>query len=177
MLISFFTFWILIFDHTQLSDNANQIFFFCFLFSNLIPLITVILLKKMGKIDDMDASKKEQRFLPLLLGIFYAGVGFMVLSNLDAQGLVRGLMFCFMTNTVIIIIITKYWKISIHAMGIAGPLTALWIHGFHSYIIIISIAIMLGWSRVNLRAHNITQVLAGYFLGTLLTWAQLVALF
>ena len=146
MVVSFITFGILIFDKPIISVNAYFIFFSCFLFSNFIPFITVLFLKNTGKISDLDASQKEQRFLPLLLGVLYAGSGFIVLNYLNAGDLVRGLMFCYMTNTIIIIVITKYWKI-------------------------------LGWSRIILKAHNISQVLAGFILGSFLTGIQLLTLF
>ena len=177
MLVSFVTFGILIFDHPIISVNAYFIFFSCFLFSNFIPFITVLFLKNTGKISDLDASQKEQRFLPLLLGVLYAGSGFIVLNYLNAGDLVRGLMFCYMTNTIIIIVITKYWKISIHAAGVAGPLTALWIHGVHSPFVVIFIVSILGWSRIILKAHNISQVLAGFILGSFLSGIQLLTLF
>ena len=177
MVVSFVTFGILIFDHPIISVNAYFIFFSCFLFSNFIPFITVLFLKKTGKISDLDASQKEQRFLPLLLGVLYAGSGFIVLNYLNAGDLVRGLMFCYMTNTIIIIVITKYWKISIHAAGVAGPLTALWIHGVHSPFVVIFIVSILGWSRIILKAHNISQVFAGFILGSFLSGIQLLTLF
>jgi membrane-associated phospholipid phosphatase len=113
----------------------------------------------------------------LLLGVLYAGSGFIVLNYLNAGDLVRGLMFCYMTNTIIIIVITKYWKISIHAAGVAGPLTALWIHGVHSPFVVIFIVSILGWSRIILKAHNISQVLAGFILGSFLSGIQLLTLF
>ena len=177
MLVSFVTFGILIFDHPIISVNAYFIFFSCFLFSNFIPFITVLFLKITGKISDLDASQKEQRLLPLFLGVLYAGFGFIVLNFLNAGDLVRGLMFCYMTNTIVIIIITKYWKISIHAAGVAGPLTALWIHGIHSPFVVIFIATLLGWARIILKAHNISQVLTGFILGSFLTGIQLITLF
>ena len=111
-------FYILLFAHEPISHNALSVLFVCFIFSTFIPITTVLILKKIGKISDLDASQKEQRIFPLMLGILYSGLGFLTLTLLHADALVRGLMFCYMTNTIITIIITRYWKISIHAMGI-----------------------------------------------------------
>ena len=177
MLVSFVTFGILIFDHPIISVNAYFIFFSCFLFSSFITVITVLFLKITGKISDVDASQKEQRLLRLFLDVLYAEFGFIVLNILSEGDLVRGLVFCYMTNTIVIIVITKYWKISIHAAGVAGPLTALWIHGIHSPFIVIFIVVLLGWARIILKAHNIAQVLTGFILGSFLTWIQLITLF
>ena len=173
MIISLGAFGILIFDHIHISENANAIFFSCFLFSNLIPVLTVLILKKTGRISDLDASRKEQRFMPLFLGIVYSGIGFLVLNFLDAGNLTQGLMFCYMINTVIIMAITRHWKISIHAAGVAAPIVALWVHGAHFPILMSGVMILVGWSRVILKAHSVSQVFAGLLLGLFLTWIQL----
>ena len=173
MIISLGAFGILIFDRPHISENAKVIFFSCFIFSNLIPVLTVLILKKTGRISDLDASRKEQRFMPLFLGILYSGAGFLVLSFLNAGNLTQGLMFCYMINTALIMVITRYWKISIHAAGVAAPIVALWVHGAHFPILMSGMMILVGWSRVILKAHSVSQVFAGHLLGLLLTWIQL----
>ena len=173
MLISLAAFMLLIYSSNPIPDNANSILAICFIFSNLIPIATVLILKKTGIISDLDASQKEQRIYPLMLGILYSGLGFLVLTLLQADALVRGLMFCYMTNTIITIIITRYWKISIHAMGISGPIAALWIAGFQYPIIGFIILLSVSYARVILKAHSINQVTAGSIAGLILTYAQL----
>ena len=177
MIISLGAFGILIFDRPHISENANVIFFSCFIFSNLIPVLTVLILKKTGRISDLDASRKEQRFMPLFLGILYSGAGFLVLSFLNAGNLTQGLMFCYMINTALIMVITRYWKISIHAAGVAAPIVALWVHGAHFPILMSGMMILVGLSRVILKAHSVSQVFAGHLLGLLLTWIQLYLFF
>ena len=104
-----------------------------------------------------------------MLGILYSGLGFLTLTLLHADALVRGLMFCYMTNTIITIIITRYWKISIHAMGIGGPIAALWIAGFKFPIIGLIILLSVSYARVILKAHSINQVVAGSIAGLILS--------
>jgi membrane-associated phospholipid phosphatase len=111
--------------------------------------------------------------MPLFLGILYSGAGFLVLSFLNAGNLTQGLMFCYMINTALIMVITRYWKISIHAAGVAAPIVALWVHGAHFPILMSGMMILVGLSRVILKAHSVSQVFAGHLLGLLLTWIQL----
>ena len=178
MIISLVAFYLLLFDGCVLLNyNAAKVLMVCFIFSNLIPIITVLILKKIGKISDLDASNKEQRFLPLTLGIVYSGIAFLMLTYMKADPLVRGLMFCYMTNTLMTIIITKYWKISIHAMGVAEPLAALWIAGFQFPLIAIAILVSVSYSRVLLKAHTGLQVTAGSIAGFVLTYGQLYFFF
>lgn len=177
MIISFVAFYLLLFGKLPTADNAVNALIVCFLFSNLIPISTVLLLKKTGRISDLDASKKEQRIFPLTLGIIYSGIAYLILTYMTADSLVRGLMFCYMTNTVFTIIITKYWKISIHAMGVAAPLAALWIAGFQYPLPAFIILILVSYSRVTLKAHTVYQVMAGSIAGLILTYGQLYIFF
>ena len=39
---------------------------------------------------------------------------------MQASPIVIGLMFCYATNTLLVAFITHWWKVSIHATGIAG---------------------------------------------------------
>ena len=177
MIISLLVYIILIYNNPIIHPNAGGILTTCFLFSNLIPIITVIVLQKYGIILDLDASIREQRIFPLSLGVLYAAIGFIVLTIQNADAIIRGLMFCFITNTVIIILITRYWKISIHAMGVAGLIAALWVNGEQFPLIMGFILVLVASARVILKAHNISQVIAGSFLGMVLTYAQLHLIF
>jgi len=177
MLISLFAFYILLFSRESITANALNVLIVCFIFSNLIPIITVLVLKNMGKISDLDASKKEQRIFPLTLGILYSGIAFLILTNMNADSIVSGLMFCYMTNTIITILITRYWKISIHAMGVGGPIAAMCIAGFQFPLLYFFILLAVSYSRVVLKAHTISQVVAGAFGGFIFTYIQLQLFF
>jgi len=177
MIISLLVYIILIYNNPIIHPNAGGILTTCFLFSNLIPIITIIVLQKYGIISDLDASIRKQRIMPLSLGVLYAAIGFIVLTLQNADAIIRGLMFCFITNTVIIILITRYWKISIHTMGIAGLIAALWVNGEQFPLIMGFILVLVAIARVVLKAHNISQVIAGSFLGMVLTYVQLHLIF
>lgn len=177
MIISLWTFYLLIFAFEPIANNAISVLFVCFIFSTFIPITTVLILKKIGKISDLDASQKEQRIFPLTLGIIYSGIAFLILTYMQADSLVRGLMFCYMTNTIIIILITRYWKISIHAMGVGGPIAALWIAGFHYPISAFFVLVTVSYSRVVLKHHSIMQAAVGSIAGLILTYTQLFIFF
>ncbi len=177
MLISFAAFYLLLFGSEPIAANALNVLLVCFIFSNFIPVSTVLILKKIGKISDLDASQKEQRIFPLMLGIIYSGIAFLILTYMNAEPLVRGLMFCYMTNTIITILITRYWKISIHAMGVGGPIAALWIAGFQFPIPAFLILISVSYARVVLKAHTVLQVFAGSAAGLIFTFIQLQLFF
>jgi len=177
LIISIYTFYFLIYYNAYKTENANQIFIICLLFSTIIPIITVLFLKYKNIITDLDASRKEQRILPLTLAVLYSTLGFISLKYIGANYLVKGLMFCYITNTIITIIITKYWKISIHAMGVTAPISVLYISGYHYILIMSIITVLVGIARIILNAHNLQQVLAGSMLGFILTYLQIYLFF
>ena len=177
MVISTAAFGILTYKAMPAPETPNLIFFISFIFSTALPIGTVIILNKKGIVSDIDASIKEQRIQPLALGIIYFAAGFIILVQLNSPKLVQGLMFCYCMNTALVWLITKYWKISIHAIGITGPLTALWIMGYHFPIIMICLSILVSTSRVILNAHTIVQVTSGLIVGVVSTYMQFQLLF
>jgi membrane-associated phospholipid phosphatase len=118
-------------------------------------------------------SPREGLILLGLGALGYAiGVGTLVV--IGSPTLVTLLMFCYGTNTAAMFAINVYWKASVHAMGIAGPTVAL-IFGFGVLGALLSLLLpLVGWSRIRSKAHTLSQVIVGAFLGYVLTGAQFV---
>ncbi len=173
LIISAYTFYILVYQIEDNLSNKNNIFFICLIFSNIIPIITVLYLKYKKIISDLDASIKEHRLLPLSLGVVYASLGFIFLYNIQANLYVQGLMFSYITNSIIIILITKYWKISIHAIGVTGPFAVLYLFGYKYITLMILITILVCAARIILNAHDFKQVIIGSIFGFLSTFLQI----
>ena len=142
------------------------------IFGALIPISTsLILIKKMHT--DLDITDRTKRTVPLIFAICSYLLGFLMLLWYGAPDIVSVLMLIYGTNTLLILIINFYWKISIHAMGIAGP-TAAFIFTFGPLGIIVGLIIpLVMWSRLKLKKHTPSQVIAGSLLGLLSTWIQL----
>lgn len=70
-------------------------------------------------------------------------------------------------------VITQFWKISIHASGISGPATFL-THQLGVGMIPFALLILpISWARIKLKAHDIYQVMAGILVAIVLTYVQL----
>ena len=176
MVVAPFTFALLTYTGEEHSSN-HIIFFTAFFFSTLLSTITVIYLKRSGKITDLDASIREQRVQPLVLGAIYHGIGFLILWYLNAAPIIQGLMFCYAVNTAIVWLITMKWKISIHAIGLGGPLVALWFHGIQYPFGMAASLVLVCMSRIILKAHTPLQVLTGAGLAMSLAYIELSLLF
>jgi membrane-associated phospholipid phosphatase len=144
----------------------------CWIFGAFLPILTsLILIEKMHT--DIDITDRTKRTLPLFYAVCSYLIGFFILYVLSAPPLTTALMFIYFSNTLIILFINLSWKISIHAMGVAGPTVALiYLLGFPGLIFGLIIPLVM-WSRVKLKKHTTSQVLAGGMLGIILTAVQL----
>ncbi len=146
------------------------------IFGFFAPIFLFIFLKKRGKLVDIDATIKEERTFPFLISILIYALGFIILLKFRINPISTVFWFCYISNTAIIIFINKKWKISIHAMGAAGPTAALaYVFGGIGFLMV-PIIILVAWSRVKLKCHTIAQVIAGGLLGFISTYLQLFLL-
>jgi membrane-associated phospholipid phosphatase len=144
------------------------------IFAFTLPILLFIYLRKQGKIADIDATVKEERTFPFFIAILFYVVGIFILIKVQVNIISIAFWFCYISNTVFVIIINKYWKISAHMMGAAGPFAAIcFVFGVNALPFII-ILLMVGWARIYLKCHNIYQVLAGGALGFSSTIIQML---
>ncbi|MDZ7624151.1 MAG: hypothetical protein U5J96_06875 [Ignavibacteriaceae bacterium] len=144
-----------------------------FLFGFAAPIILFVVLRKRRKIVDLDASVKEERTTPFLISVGFYLIGLIILIFFNVNIISIAFWFCYISNTLVTILINRHWKISAHAMGAAGPLAAV-TYVFGPIALIFAIIVFLvGWSRIQLRVHNLAQVLAGVLLAFVSTYLQI----
>jgi membrane-associated phospholipid phosphatase len=143
-------------------------FFGCFL-----PLILVVYMLKRGIISDFYANDRNERFIPFMATILSYTMGTMALMAVRAPEQITALMACYIVNGVVLLLITMKWKISIHASGIASPVTALVYLLGTRLLPLFLLFLPVAWARVELKAHNKKQVTAGAVISTVLTWLQM----
>jgi len=137
------------------------------------PIILFVILRKQRKIVDLDASIKEERNTPFLISVGFYLIGISILIIFHVNIISIAFWFCYISNTLITILINKHWKISAHAMGAAGPLAAL-TYVFGPIALLFAIIVFLvGWSRIQLKVHNLAQVMAGVILAFVSTYLQI----
>lgn len=164
-----------IFALTLETDSSKKILTFIlpFIFGFISPIILFLYLRKKGKLVDQDASIKEERTFPFLIAIIFYLIGLALMLKFNLHIISIAFWFCYISNTLITILINKYWKISAHAMGASGPFAAIifsfgWI-GF----IMLPIVFLVGWSRIKLKCHTLAQVLLGVVLAFVSVYLQM----
>ena len=156
---------------TKVSDPAKMavLILVSLLFVTVIPTVgTYYFSMKLGR-KDGDILDRRQRFPPMFIGILSYSVGTVSLYLLEAPTVMTVLMLCYAIVTTIMTIITFYWKISIHSVGVVGPSMALafafWPWGLLYFLLLPPIA----WSRYVLRRHTPAQLIAGAAVGFVIT--------
>ena len=156
-------------------DNAFLTLISVFIATGIMPVIISIILKELKLISSLHMPKKEERMLPFLLtGTLYYGVIYLLASvwNLPINPLIYKFMFSATLAIIIGMLITFNWKISVHMIGIGGVVgivTVLSKTGPEVLLYLLSILIiiagLIGFGRLQLKAHSLSQIIAGFLLG------------
>ena len=145
-----------------------------FIFGFIAQIILFLVFRKKGRIIDLDASVKEERTTPFLISIGFYFIGLIILIVSHVNILSIAFWFCYLSNTFFTILINKHWKISAHAMGAAGPLAAV-TYAFGPLVLaFVIIVALIGWSRIQLKVHTLSQVLIGMLFAFASTYLQIL---
>jgi hypothetical protein len=142
-------------------------------FGCLLPLVMIVYMLKKGIISDFYARERMERFIPFLSTIASYTMGTISLILVKAPAPITALMACYLVNGIVLLLITFKWKISIHASGIASPVTALVYLLGTRLLPLFLLFIPVAWARVELKAHDKLQVTMGAIISSLLTWFQM----
>ena len=177
MLISFCTFWYLIYYSSIINEEKNSVFFICLTFSTILPIVFFLILKNKNLITDLNASKKEERLLPMAFGALFFLIGFIILRTMNVPLLIQGIMFCGLMNTILAWLITKHWKISIHALSLSTSVTIFWIFDYKYLVVSIGLLFLVTIARIFSNAHNLLQIIVGILAGFISTFISYNILF
>lgn len=143
------------------------------LFLSIGPLIYIVICVKLGKISDVDVSHRSERVRPFLFGITSVMLGLLALTALQGPKPLQTVLIITAASGIIMMFITLWWKISIHASSMGGAATVLTVlYGgvmFPTFLLLV----LVSWSRVALRRHTTLQVIAGSLFSIVISLAIL----
>jgi len=143
------------------------------IFSTIVlPLASIFWLMRKEQVSSLEMSNHKERSLPLFKTVIWMSFGYYLLQNLL---LYTPILKAELLGAIIIIllaaIISKFWKISLHLLGIGGVVGVFIalqiIYGDFLYLIVFFILLsgLLGVARIKQKAHNYAQVYAGFIVG------------
>ena len=157
-------------DFMSMSQKI-QIVQLVIIFTLLLPIFSVLTLKKFNIVTSIYMENREERRWPLLFTIIWYYLLFRLLDSIHIQYIVIQLLFGAMLILLLAIIVSNFWKISLHMLGIGGVLGAFFaiqtLFGGNIFLIITLLfcAGLVGFARVNEDAHTLKQVYLGFLVG------------
>ncbi len=119
----------------------------------------------------------RERLVPIVFTLIPYFFSFYFLRKLPIPGVVPMYMLAASVTIVLTLIVTIWWKISIHMVGIGGLAGLIFSFSllFQAEVLVflvltIFVAGLVGWARLTLKAHNPPQVYTGFVLG----WATMM---
>jgi membrane-associated phospholipid phosphatase len=143
-------FWVLLF---------NSAFF-----TSIGPMLFIFYLYATDRISDLDMSIRTERERVFIAFVIFYAFGALDLWLIHAPAVMTASMAAYAVSSLVVQWITRYWKISTHALGITAPLVALTVLFGQRPLPFYVLIPLVGWSRIYLRAHTLLQVLAGTLL-------------
>ena len=166
-----------------ITNYQNSIYFVLIFSTVILPLISIFLLSKSGKVSSLEMSNPKERSVALFRTALWMGLGYYTIENiLVFSPIIKAELIGAISIILIASIISKYWKISLHLLGIGGLVGVLIaleiIYGNLQHLIIIFILLsgVLAMARIKEKAHNYPQVYIG-FLGGLSVELLIILIF
>jgi len=145
--------------------QAIRVFGVCLFFQTLLPIAYLFALYRKKRTSDLHISRREERTFVFLLTIASYLCGALTLKLLGAPETVIVFMATSAVLILLVTIINRFIKISLHLVGAGGYLTGIFlVCGPHTYFLELLVPI-LSWVRVRSGAHTKGEVLAGIFVG------------
>ncbi|MEQ9288422.1 MAG: hypothetical protein RIG77_16000 [Cyclobacteriaceae bacterium] len=155
---------------------------FLFITTFLIPIFGVFALRFSGSISSFSLEKREERFWPFLfVAIFYTITTAMFIIKIDVNGTIGTMLVATTVLIVILMLISLFYKISIHAAGMSGVVGFLLVlcmnypESMALYTLLPTLVLsgLVMTSRLYLNAHKPGEILYGSLLGIVVCFSAL----
>ncbi len=147
----------------------------------VVPVALMPLLKYRNIISSYSMNTRSDRIVPMAIGSLMYLVTTVIFYSFQVPGIIKSFILATAILSVLILVITFRWKISIHSAGLGSLLATVMALSVRMYanlaaiwipLILISGLVMA--SRLYLNSHNQSQIYAGFALGFLTIWLVMV---
>jgi len=131
------------------------------------PLIFVLYAYLTGRVSDFeitDLLERQRVFLAFVI-IYFASAIVLTLYRAPIQ--LIAITWGYWGTTLATMLITRWWKISTHAFGVAGPFAVMFLLFKWQPAPYVVLVPLVCWARIYLRAHTVAQVAVGAALAVL----------
>lgn len=143
-----------------------------FLYTIIIPVLSLIALRISGYITSYKIDTRKERILPLIIGAAGYAICAITIAQVPTDTIIYRFMIAAACCELICLVVTFFWKISLHLTGM-GAVVALFIVlnilGEGGITIIFAASVLcagiLATARLYLGCHTGTQILVGFCSG------------
>ena len=151
-----------------------QVLIMTYLFTILLPTVMIHLYRRYQGWNLIELGQRERRMVPYIISIVCYFTCIYLMEQLHMPHFIGSIIIAALLVQIVCAIINVWWKISTHTAasgGVGGALFA-----FAEYLgfnpvwwlcLVFFVAGLLGTSRMILRQHNLSQVVAGFWVGFL----------
>ncbi len=142
---------------------------------SLAPLLHIAQGVRAGRYRDHHLSVRQERLIPVLVGLVSAGTALALLLLWHASRAFLATVAAVVVGAALALVVTHgaRWKISLHVAGNAGAVTVMILLFGWPAVLLVPLVPLVGWARWQVRAHTLAQVVAA----TLISVAVTVAAF
>jgi membrane-associated phospholipid phosphatase len=143
-----------------------------FIGTYLLPLLSILVLIRMGVVSNHHMPNRKERKWPLRLTLIFSGLTFFVLHNLQIHPTLARFMLGVTMSIWAALLISHEFKISLHMTAMGGLVALVFAESilnqllfFNEIALALLIAGSVGSARLYLKAHHPLEVYSGFLLG------------
>ncbi len=142
-------------------------------FLSIGPFAYILIGVRLGKLSDVDVSRRTERVGPFIFGLISVCLGWFALLLAHGPTTLINTVIITAISGLIMMVITLWWKISLHAASLGAAATILTVLYGAMMLPVFLLLVLVSWSRVVLRRHTLGQVIAGSLLSIALAATML----
>ena len=153
-----------------------------FVVTFIVPVLSLVAMRKMGVISDLMIDDRTQRTIPFIYtAAIYFASAFLIFQEPQLKDYMVSELLVFVGVLMLVVAsVTRFWKISAHATGVGGVLGVLlrlvFIYYGMDYIYALCLAILITGivisARLYLGAHTFQQTVAGCLVGVVFAYCS-----
>ena len=153
-----------------------QVVLLVYLFTILLPTLLIRLYRNYHGWSPIELGRRERRMVPYVISILCYFTCVYIMELLHIPHFMASIVIAALVVQIVCALINVLWKISTHMAAIGGFAGGLFVFadafGFNPvwwYCLLFLVAGLLGSSRMLLRQHTLSQVVAGFLVGAVCT--------
>ena len=151
-----------------------QVLTLVYFFTILLPTVLIHLYRKYNGWNLIELGHREERMVPYVISILCYFFCVYIMDMLHIPHFMGTIVSAALAIQIVCALINVWWKISTHTSAIGGVAGALFVFGelfgFNPVwwlCLVMILAGVMGTSRMILRQHSLSQVVAGFWVGVI----------